>query len=160
MQQDNPEKDWVIAPASAPVSILEAAHLFDDEVTDDAARDFLARSRHVLLIARDRDNHPIGFVTGVEMRHPDKEPEVFVCQLGVDDDWRRQGVATALLEALEEYAAERGCRGLWTGTERDNAAALATYRGRGGVVEEDSVIVTWDELPDDAVAARQEFASS
>lgn len=51
----------------------------------------------------------------------------------------------------EQHAAESGCRRLWTGTERDNTAALATYRGRGGIVEEDSVIVTWDELPDDAV---------
>ncbi len=113
----------------------------------------------MLLIARDRDNHPIGFVTGVEMRHPDKEPEIFVYELGVDDDWRRQGVATALLEALEEHAVDRGCRGLWTGTERDNVAALATYRGRGGVVEDDSVIVTWDELPDDALDARRQAAS-
>ncbi|WP_235511490.1 N-acetyltransferase [Agromyces sp. Root81] len=74
------------------------------------------------------DGAGVGFVSGVEMRHPDKDAEMFVYELGVDEAWRRRGIAKALLLALRDVAVQLGCRGMWTGTERDNAAALATYR--------------------------------
>lgn len=137
---------WTVNEVAAPVTIMEAGHLFDAPPTEDGARDFLARTGHVMFIARDQEDRPIGFVSGVEMRHPDKEPEIFVYELGVDDEFRRQGVATSLLEALEHYAVDRGCSGLWTGTERDNEAALATYRSVGASIDDDSVFVTWDDL--------------
>jgi GNAT superfamily N-acetyltransferase len=41
------------------------------------------------------------------------------------------GVGTALVEALEQLAAERGCRGLWVLTTNDNVDALRFYQRRG-----------------------------
>lgn len=106
--------------------VTAAAHLFDDRPIADATRAFLADDRHHLLIAY-VDDEPAGFVSGVETTHPDKGTEMFLYELGVDESHQRQGIGTALVEALLALARERGCYGAFTATEPDNVAALATY---------------------------------
>lgn len=121
--------------------VLAAAVLFDRPPTADGAAAFLDAPGHHLLIA-EVDGVPAGFVTGVEMRHPDKGLELFVYELGVDEAYQRQGVASALLDALDERAVELGATGCWTATEPHNTAALATYARRGGH-REDVTLLTW-----------------
>lgn len=141
---------WTIAIVKDAASLVQNSHLFDNMVTLEGAEDFLAREGHLLLLARDAGGAGIGFVSGVEMRHPDKPAEMFIYELGVDDPWRQQGVAKALLEALREEAIRRGCAAMWTGTEADNVAAIATYRSVGAIVDASSVFITWDELGEPA----------
>lgn len=140
---------WSVRIADEPSQLVANSHLFDRPVSEEGAAGFLRRPGHVLLLALSADGRGIGFVSGVEMQHPDKDPEMFVYELGVDDAWRHRGVATALLRALGAEARRRGCAGMWTGTEKDNAAALATYEGLGAVVDDASVFITWDEAPAD-----------
>ena len=90
------------------------------------------------------DGRPAGFVTGVELTHPDKGTEMFLYELGVDAAFRRQGIGRQLTEALAAVARERGCYGMWVGTEPDNAAALATYRAAGASSSETFVVLSWD----------------
>ncbi|QFZ16538.1 GNAT family N-acetyltransferase [Saccharothrix syringae] len=123
-------------------AVVTAGHLFDDPPREDATRAFLADDRHHLLIAY-VDDRPAGFVSGVETIHPDKGVEMLIYELGVDDRFRRRGVATALLRDLLELARSRGCTGAWTGTEKDNAAALAAYRGTEAELDYDTVGVSW-----------------
>lgn len=139
------DSEWTISVAEE-TGIVENSRLFDDAVTVEGARDFVSRPGHVLLLASAADGTGIGFVSGVEMRHPDKAPEMFVYELGVDPAWRRQGVARGLVLALRDEALRRGCTGMWTGTEHDNVAALATYRSLGATVDDASVFITWDDL--------------
>ena len=87
------------------------------------------------------DGTPAGFVNGVEMTHPDKGTEMFIYELGVDDEFLRSGIAKALLAELKAIAIERGCYGMWVITEPENDAALATYRSIDGV-DEGSVTFT------------------
>lgn len=86
----------------------------------------------------------IGFVSGVEMPHPDKHAEMFVNELGVGLAWRRRGVARSLLSALGDIARLRGCAGLWTATEPVNEAALATYRSLGADADRIAVMIDID----------------
>jgi GNAT superfamily N-acetyltransferase len=44
---------------------------------------------------------------------------------------RRAGAGTALVEAVERVAGERGCRRLWVLTTNDNVDALRFYQRRG-----------------------------
>jgi ribosomal protein S18 acetylase RimI-like enzyme len=123
--------------------VARAAHLFDDPVDATAVADYLADPRHHLLIAT-IDDTAAGFVTGIELLHPDKErPEMFIYELGVDERFRRRGVAAALLRRLLEICAERGCREMFVLTDEDNVAAMATYRKAGGKREPDSVLWLW-----------------
>ncbi|GAA3459976.1 MULTISPECIES: GNAT family N-acetyltransferase [Saccharothrix] len=123
-------------------AVLAAGHLFDGPPREDATRAFLADDRHHLLVAY-VDGAPAGFASGVETIHPDKGVEMFLYELGVDDAFQRRGIGTALVGALVELARERGCTGAWTGTEKDNAAALATYRKSDAELDFDTVAVSW-----------------
>lgn len=78
------------------------------------------------------------------MRHPDKAPEMFINELGVAEAWRRRGVARDLLRALGDIARNRQIHTLWTATEPDNLAALATYRSLGAEADETAVMISID----------------
>jgi ribosomal protein S18 acetylase RimI-like enzyme len=124
-------------------AVVAAEHLFDGPVVREAAGRFLAEPGSHLCIAYE-DGAPAGFVSGVELTHPDKGTELFLYELGVDEPYRRRGIGTALVRALAEVGRERGCSGMWVLTERENEAAVATYRRAGGGAEEDHVLLEWD----------------
>src|SRR5487761_25338 len=111
--------------------LTAAEELFDGPVNAVAAHRFLGDPTHHILIACSGDE-PAGFVSGVEMTHPDKGTEMFLYELGVGDAHRRQGLATALVKALEDLARERNCYGMWVLYDEDNEAAVRTYRKAGG----------------------------
>ena len=122
--------------------VRSAEHLFDGPVRLDATSDFLGRDGHHVLIAY-VDGVAAGFVTGVEMVHPDKGTEMFVYELGVDEPHRRAGVGRALIEALHEVARGRRCYGMWALTEAANDGAIATYRATGAAEEANEVMFIW-----------------
>jgi ribosomal protein S18 acetylase RimI-like enzyme len=122
--------------------VVAAEHLFDGPVVMDSARRFLEEPTSHLCVAYER-GVPVGFVSGVELTHPDKGTELFLYELGVDERWRRRGIGTALVRALAERGRERGCYGMWVLTDRPNEAAVATYLAAGAVDEGDQVMFGW-----------------
>jgi ribosomal protein S18 acetylase RimI-like enzyme len=131
---------WM-GPADAD-AVLQAAVLFDEPPTTEWTARFLEEPGHHLCIAYE-SGAPAGFVSGVEMTHPDKGTEMFLYELSVGEEHRRRGVGRALTEALASLARERGCFGMWVGTESDNEAARATYESAGAPPAEAAVFYTW-----------------
>jgi len=125
---------------------MAAGNLFDYPPRSDAVKRFLADPNHHLLIAYSGDV-PAGFVSGVEVTHPDKGTEMFLYELAVVEAHRRQGIGTTLVEALRDLAREQGCYGMWVLTDDDNAAAGATYRKAGGEVESQPLMFSWRFVP-------------
>jgi len=99
--------------------------------------------RHHLLVALDDDARTLGFISGVEMTHPDKGTEMFLYELAVAEDARRQGIGLALTASLADLARSQGCYGMWVGVDTDNRAAHATYRAAGGNKPEPCDVITW-----------------
>ncbi len=122
--------------------VAAAGHLFDEPPQPEWTRLFLGKPEHHLLVAYE-DGEPAGFVTGVEMTHPDKGTEMFLYELGVDEAYRRRGIATDLVRALADLARERGCYGMWVLTGEDNEAARAAYTRAGGRDAEQQVLIAW-----------------
>jgi ribosomal protein S18 acetylase RimI-like enzyme len=131
-----------IVPGDAQL-VLAGARLFDSAPSEEGAAAFFAREGHHLLFAVDDKGQPLGFVSGVETTHPDKGTEMFLYELAVLEEHRNQGIGRALIGALGEIARERGCYGMWVGTEPDNGAALAAYRAAGASEPEPFVTLEW-----------------
>ena len=124
-------------------AVHAARGLFDDRPDPAATRRFLAEPTHHLLVAYD-GGAPLGFVTGVELTHPDKGTEMFLYELGVDEAARGRGVGRTLVRALAGIAREAGCYDMWVLADADNAAARATYARAGGREASEPVLVEWE----------------
>lgn len=122
--------------------VRQASKLFDGPAMADATAEFLGDGRHHLLLAYET-GRPVGFVSGVETTHPDKGTEMFLYELAVDDDHRRLGIGSALVDALAELARSRGCFGMWVATDEDNEAAKATYRRTATEEQSGQVVYVW-----------------
>ncbi|MCH7230800.1 GNAT family N-acetyltransferase [Glycomyces sp. L485] len=132
--------------------MLDAEPAFDYTVDPEATQRFLRSPEHHLLVAYDSDKG-VGFVSGVEITHPDKGTEMFLNELAVLESHHRRGIGRALIEALAALARERGCSGMWVLTERSNPAAMATYRAAGGTIDSDNIMIDWrfdDRNPSEA----------
>jgi ribosomal protein S18 acetylase RimI-like enzyme len=122
--------------------VAAASHLFDGPTRPDATARFLAEPGHHLLVAY-MGGRAVGFVSGVEITHPDKGTEMFLYELAVDEPFRRRGIGRTLVEQLAALARAAGCYGMWVVTDHDNEAARGTYEGTGGAPETQQVVEVW-----------------
>ena len=123
-------------------AVRAATYLFDHETRPEWVTRFLTRPGHHLCIAY-VDGEPVGFVSAVEMDHPDKGTEMFLYELGVDDGFQRRGIGGALVAALADLARDRGCYGMWVLTDSDNTAAVRTYQSTGATDLREHALLTW-----------------
>jgi len=126
---------------------------FDNRVLPDETRRFLEDERHHLLLGY-VDDRPAGFLSAVEVFHPDKRGELFLNEVGVMEGVRRRGVARALVDELKRIGRERGCVSIWVLTDEGNEAAMRLYRSTGGVWNGDPVVMF-----EYALAERQDRAT-
>jgi ribosomal protein S18 acetylase RimI-like enzyme len=136
------EATMEIRRVTAVPDVVAAEVLFDGPARPDWASRFLAAPGHHLLVAY-VESVPAGMVTGVEMTHPDKGTEMFLYELGVADEHQGRGIGRALVSALADLARAHDCYGMWVLTDRDNPAALATYRAAGATGDDDHVMLSW-----------------
>jgi len=122
--------------------VLAGSRLFDGPARLGVTRRFLEQPGHHLVLAYE-NSIPVGFVSGVEMIHPDKGTEMFLYELEVDEAHRQRGIGRALVGRLGALARQAGCYGMWGITDHDNQAARATYEGAGAVAETDQVVEVW-----------------
>ena len=123
--------------------VQAAGHLFDAPPRREATEAFLRDPGHHLLLAYDEGSRAVGFVSGVELIHPDKGTEMFLYELAVEEASRNQGIGRALVRALADLARERGCYGMWVLTDDGNPAALRAYTAAGGEREPVAVMFSW-----------------
>ncbi|HEX5781279.1 MAG TPA: GNAT family N-acetyltransferase [Solirubrobacteraceae bacterium] len=123
-------------------AVVAAQHLFDGPAKAEATARFLAEPGSHLLVGY-VEGEPAGFVSGVEVTHPDKGTEMFLYELAVDEAHRRRGHGRALIGALATLARERGCTGMFVFVDDDNEAGRAVYRSAGGRDESKPVMVEW-----------------
>lgn len=119
--------------------------VFDDSINIPRSEEFLADSRHHLVVAI-AHNQVIGFVSAVHYVHPDKPcPELWINEVGVAENYRRQGLGKRLINAVFEIARKLGCHEAWVLTERENIAAMNLYSAVGnGSKQSDCVMFTFN----------------
>jgi GNAT superfamily N-acetyltransferase len=136
-----PAEILTMGPDDAP-RIMAASHLFDGPAQTGATDHFLQRDGHHLLIAYVA-GEPVGFVSGMEIEHPDKGCEMLLYELSVEEPFRRNGIGRALVQELGALARGIGCYGMWVVTDEENVAARATYERSGATAEASQVVEVW-----------------
>ena len=129
-----------LGPADLELLLGVDDGVFDGPLRPERAAEFLAEERHHLVVAL-VEGRIVGFASAVHYVHPDKEPELWIAEVGVVPAHRRAGLATRLVDALRGRARALGCREVWVLTERANTPALALYRRAGGEESEDDVVL-------------------
>jgi len=132
----------LLGPGDAAVLCDVAEGVFDNEINPRWTAEFLSDLRHHLAVAM-LDQQVIGMASAVHYVHPDKPPELWVNEVGVAPEFRRQGIGGQLVAALFARGRDLGCKEAWLGTEESNTAARRLYAAAGGV-EEAMVYVTFE----------------
>jgi GNAT superfamily N-acetyltransferase len=102
--------------------------------------ELLEDPRTFFLAAFDAER-PAGFVLAHELlRRHGSRSILFVYEVDVDPAYRRQGIGTSLMAALERLARERGIDEAFVLTETDNREAMPFYGSLGGTQED---VVMW-----------------
>lgn len=126
-----------LRPLRAPddfafVSSLLSVHRTDSNTPADvekAWRSFPADGLRLQLIAEGADGAPMGY--GFARRYPEEMAGRMVVHALVPPGARGQGAGTALLDAVERFAAEHGAEFLDSDVRDENPAALDWARRRG-----------------------------
>lgn len=105
-----------------------APDVFDEPVDVARLAAYLAEPGHLMVVAVE-DGVVVGQCAAIIHRHPDKPTELYVDEVGTAATHRRRGVARAMLAEMFAWGREQGCEEAWLGTELDNTAANALYRG-------------------------------
>lgn len=112
----------------------------------EAAAAFLADARNVAYAAYSSSGEPAGYARAVVLTRPDDvRPQVFLYDIGVSEDARRQGHGRALVAALLAECRALGASEMFVPTNRSNAAAMALYTSTGAVSDagDDEVSLVW-----------------
>lgn len=132
----------------ADTALILASDAFDHRPRRDQTAGFLSNDNHEIVGAI-HEGRLIGFASGVILLHPDKAPQFFISEVGVNEAHRKKGVATRLVTALIAVAKDKGCDGLWLATEKDNEPARGLYKKLKARETKDIVVYDWGGVMDD-----------
>jgi len=131
-----------IGPDNLDLLLSVPEGIFDGPVRPDQARAFVEDSGHLLVLALEAEK-PVGFASAVINLHPDKDPILFISEVGVIETHRRKGFARQLMNYMIKLADDKGCQGIWLATEGDNTAARALYQSLQGREIKDVIVYDW-----------------
>lgn len=104
---------------------------------------FLRDPRSHAFVAMDDDEAVVGCAYGYEFFRPDGFWVIVLCDLGVAEPYRQQGLGRELLDAFVAFARAKGHAKMWLFTDAGNAAARRLYEGAGGERDEATAGYWW-----------------
>lgn len=130
-----------LGPQDAPlmVEMLDLfGRAFEEPDTFGSARpgpDYLKRllaSGTFLAIAALQDGEVIGGLTAYELpKYEQERSEIYIYDLAVAEEQRRQGVATAMIREAQRIGGERGAWVIFVQADQGDTAAVALYSKLG-----------------------------
>lgn len=145
MSVDRPEPD-LIRLTSDTAGRLDriAPEVFDEAIKPAQLARFIADPRHVMFLAI-VEGTVVGMVSAVEYFHPDKEPQLWINEVGVAPTHQKRGIGRALTARMIEEARSRGCSYAWLGTMQDNVTAQRCFSAvPGGSPAQPFLLYDWE----------------
>lgn len=99
--------------------------------------DPINRGSHEMIVAcLNRGAKVVGFaeMDCRESNDPKLPPRPYMCNLAVDKQWQRAGIATALVKECESKAIEKGKDSIFLKVRERNSAATSMYKSMGYVI--------------------------
>jgi GNAT superfamily N-acetyltransferase len=126
------------------VFVCVAPEVFDHPIDEVLVSEFLNDPRHHIAVAIDA-GCVVGFVSAVHYVHPDKQPQLWINEVGVAPAYRLRGLAKQLMQIVFDVGRSHGCVEAWVATSRSNTAAMQLYTsvGKGQAEAEDFVMFTF-----------------
>jgi aminoglycoside 3-N-acetyltransferase I len=100
-----------------------------------AARAYLADDRNVFLMAYE-GSEAVGFLRGTELGQlRSRRKQMFLYEIGVDENLRRRGIGKALVTSLLRDCRELGFEEVFVFVDATNAPAVRLYLTTGALPE-------------------------
>jgi aminoglycoside 3-N-acetyltransferase I len=113
-------------------AFADAPTYCDRQPSDGYLKRLLARDTFIALAAIAEDGNVIGGLTAYVLdKFEQARSEIYIYDLAVADSHRRQGIATALIVALQSIARERGAYVIFVQADLPDAPAIALYTKLG-----------------------------
>src|SRR5262245_11647004 len=93
----------VLTASDLPLLMNPAEGVFDNPVDEGLAQEFLNDPRHH-IVAAISDGVVIGFASAIHYVHPDKQPELWIDEVGVAPSHQNQGVGKAIMREILRLA--------------------------------------------------------
>jgi ribosomal protein S18 acetylase RimI-like enzyme len=138
----------VLAAGEENVLHRVAPGVFDNPLDSQRVSEFLSDPRHHIAVAVD-DDEVVGMATAVHYVHPDKQPELWINEIGIAPSHRGRGLGKRLLTTLFARGMKYGCRSAWVLTDSKNAAAKGLYASLDGVRSEEETEMYTFRLTDE-----------
>jgi ribosomal protein S18 acetylase RimI-like enzyme len=114
--------------------------VFDHPVNARRAKEFLSDPRHHMMLAFEGPRI-VGMASAFHYVHPDKNPQMFVNEVGVLEGYRNRGIGRALVRRLCKHAGSLGCMCAWIATEESNISARKAFVAAGGSEDRQRVVL-------------------
>lgn len=109
--------------------VFRALRAINARFEDSLVNAFLGDPNSICLTAWQKDEFA-GWITGYRLQRF-REVQVLLYEIDVVDSFRQRGVATKLIEKLEESARRLGASEIWVLTAEDNTPAMGLYAKTG-----------------------------
>lgn len=111
---------------------FEDARAYTEAQPRAAYIDELLGSHHFIALVALREGSVIGALVAYELKKFEQErSEIYIYDLAVCEDCRRQGIATALIAELQQIAARRGAYVIFVQADYVDPPAIALYSKLG-----------------------------
>ena len=107
----------------------------DDHAGKRPDREYLERllaTEHIIALIAAAGDELVGGLVAYELdKFEQARREIYIYDLAVREDWRRRGIATALIEHLRAIGSERVAWVVFVQADYGDDPAIALYEGRG-----------------------------
>ena len=104
--------------------------------SNDYLEELLKKKNFVVFIATINDQ-VIGGLTAYELtKYYSENPELFIYDIAIKQEYQRRGVGKMLLESTKKYCLEKGITEIFVAANKEDKHAIDFYNSTGGVAEQ------------------------
>lgn len=126
--------------------VIDMVETFRSVITNKKkAIEFLNDEKNYIIACLDKER-VVGFVLGYELqRYDDQNNMMYVHEVNVLSEYRRQGIGKRIMEELKKICNSRDLSKIFLITRKSNIPAISLYTSTKGKSENEDDIVFWYE---------------